>query len=564
MRWAYLGNFVPPYSTENYLAETIRRRGDTIECFQENDLGAWRDAAARISDFDVCLWTRTPWNPRMPHNLQRLLLAAANRAGVPTVGYHLDRWWGLNRESEVHSEPFFRVDLLCTADGGHDAEYAQAGVTHRWTPPAVAGFHAEPPGQLRDDLAADVGFVGHWQGYHPEWPWRQRLVAWLQSTYGDRARFWSGELSDDDLNDAYVSMKVTVGDSCLAGGAGYYWSNRIPETLARGGLLLHPNVEGLGLHFTPGEHLVTFDLGDLAQLRDLTDSFIGDPDANARIRAAGRAHALAHHTFAVRIAQVVDDLIARGMLPAPSAEPCAGRSGPVTLRLLDSMVEFDLRAGSTDGMVVDEVWLSDAYRVPAEDVAGGLVVDVGANIGSFALWAAAAGAELVVAYEPEPSNAARLRSHVERNAAAVLVEEVAVTGKGGQARISPALPGAEGDAHLVDDHEDGTDVPAVALRAAILGALAINGFREVAVLKIDTEGAEYEMLEDIASVLPLVRRLVLEFHGPFMHKPDERRPSFLVADRFGAMVGHLAEAGSVEVLGRPSVGGYVYWRRYDG
>lgn len=565
MRWLQIGNFGPQYSTENYLAETIRRRGDAVECFQENDVGAWKEAIAQVADFDLVLWTRTPWDPKMPLNLQRLFLAEAAKAHVPTVGFHLDRWWGLAREKDVHTEPFFRVDLLCTADGGHEDEYAAAGVTHRWTPPAVAGWHAAPRGELREEYVSDVGFVGHWKNYHGEWPWRQRLVAWLQATYGERCQFHSGTLVDHDLNDAYVSMGVVVGDSCLSGGATRYWSNRIPETLGRGGLLIHPNVEGLAEHFTAGEHLLTFDLGDFGQLREMIDHYVEHPDEGQAIREAGRAHVLANHTFAVRLDQIVADLLHRGMLPASPLERVAGREGPVTVRVLETMIEFDLRPGSCDGDIVDEVWHDNVYRVPPGDVVGGLVLDVGANIGAFALWASAAGAEQVIAYEPEPANAAQLRRHVERNGAAIVVEEAAVTGRDLPARLSLVSAGLEGDAHLVASDEPGVDVAGVSLRTAIVSALAVNGHREVALLKIDTEGAEYDMLADLDDILPLVRRIALEFHGPWMH--DQKAPGRELdedtAQRFGLLVSQLAERGGVEIVGRPSIGGYLYWRRYD-
>ena len=45
---------------------------------------------------------------------------------------------------------------------------------------------------------------------------------------------------------------------------------------------------------------------------------------------------------------------------------------------------------------------------------GMVFYDVGAHIGSYALPAARAGAR-VIAFEPDPENASRLRAHVYRN-----------------------------------------------------------------------------------------------------------------------------------------------------
>lgn len=59
-----------------------------------------------------------------------------------------------------------------------------------------------------------------------------------------------------------------IGDSCFAGSpkGAYYWSDRIPETLGRGGFLIHPYVDGLGRQFNLLEHdePVTYDAGHLA------------------------------------------------------------------------------------------------------------------------------------------------------------------------------------------------------------------------------------------------------------------------------------------------------------
>ncbi len=314
-RVGYVGNFGPPHSTENHIAASFEAEGHEVIRYQENDLGEWHHLAADVDPaFDLILWTRTGWDPPVPHDLQLAFLTRARVAGVPVVGVHLDRWWGLERQHQVTDEPFFRSDLVITADGGHDAEWAAADVNHAWLPPAVFHAEAEKLGTPRHQFASDVAFVGSWQHYHPEWGYRLELVQWLQRTFRQRVKLWprgGRSVRGQALADLYASVKVVVGDSCLAPAVDgspirNYWSDRIPETLGRRALLIHPWVAGVEEHFTDGEHLRFYPLGDFTELRRLIEHYIRNDGERRRIAAAGRAHVLEHHTYRRRSRQILN------------------------------------------------------------------------------------------------------------------------------------------------------------------------------------------------------------------------------------------------------------------
>lgn len=329
MKVTYIGNFGPEHSTESHVAQALRSLGHDLTTVQENEVENWRNLAAGIDIVgqDLVMWTRTGWDWRAygisapdAHALQRTMLARARSEGVPTVGYHLDRWWGLRRQHEVVSEPFFRVDLLITADGGHDPEWAGAGVSHLWMPPGVSEFECVP-GTYTPDMASPIAFVGSWlPGYHAEYPQRGHLVRYLQDHESDRCRLWplkgAPAVRGDPLRDLYASVKILIGDSCLNGGIHHYWSDRIPETLGRGGFLIHPDVVGLEEHFTSDEHLVTYPLGDYRRLGELIRHFLQPEldEVRQKIAAAGREHVLRHHTYTVRMRQVEAALRERGLL----------------------------------------------------------------------------------------------------------------------------------------------------------------------------------------------------------------------------------------------------------
>ncbi|HYJ00116.1 MAG TPA: FkbM family methyltransferase [Thermoleophilaceae bacterium] len=147
------------------------------------------------------------------------------------------------------------------------------------------------------------------------------------------------------------------------------------------------------------------------------------------------------------------------------------------------------------------------YVAPGFEIeVGDRVVDCGANVGAFAVWAAKAGAT-VEAYEPHPETFEWLR----RNTAGLTVRCV-------QAAVVAAPP-PEGAVRLkVDSHADtqhtlggsssggrSIEVPAVSLADAIGEGCDL--------LKIDTEGAEFDLLGATPDrALRRARRIACEVH----------------------------------------------------
>jgi hypothetical protein len=320
LRVAYVGNFQPEHSTENHVLQALGNLGHHVLPLQENSAATWDQLRTDQlpEPVDVLLWTRTGWDwPAMTGwsweqatQYQADALDAMAKAGVPTIGFHLDRWWGLDRELQVYDEPFFGCDLVATADGGHAEQWEAANVNHVWMPPGVLLAECQRAPRPRPDYArTPIVWVGSWQRYHAEWlPYRRELIQRLQRRYRRQLGLFPRRgqgLRGAELTDLYAAAKVVVGDSCLAGDATHYWSDRIPETLGRGGLLIHPEVHGLADHFTPGEHLLTYKLGDWDQLYEHIDWALAHPDEAAAIRTAGQAHVMQHHTYERRMDQLL-------------------------------------------------------------------------------------------------------------------------------------------------------------------------------------------------------------------------------------------------------------------
>jgi Glycosyl transferases group 1 len=77
-------------------------------------------------------------------------------------------------------------------------------------------------------------------------------------------------------------------------------SNRMWKILGSGGFYLGRHVEGLETFAVGGEHCAWYH--DSAQAAELTRHYLAQPAERERIARAGRAHALAHHTYAHRLA----------------------------------------------------------------------------------------------------------------------------------------------------------------------------------------------------------------------------------------------------------------------
>lgn len=299
-RVLYIGNFGPSFSTENHVGESLRELGVEVVKAQESDLTLEQlDGMAR--DVDLLLYTRT-WGLRGGDALRWI-----TQLPIPTVSYHLDLYAGLSRGRDLRLDPFWRTQHVFTPDGGSEAFFRAQGVRHHYLKPGVYGAEcylakADP------EFAADVCFVGSYD-YHPEWPYRRRLVDFLSDTYGRRfVKHGAPEscVRGDALNRLYASAKVVVGDSlCVGFDHPHYWSDRIYETLGRGGFMIHPYIFGLEEEFRDREHVVFYPFGDFAALRRLIDYYVKHDDEREAIRRAGHARVKEGSTYVHRMRQML-------------------------------------------------------------------------------------------------------------------------------------------------------------------------------------------------------------------------------------------------------------------
>lgn len=309
MKIAILGNFSYAHSTEQHHLQALTDLGHTVVPLQEGATTAGQ-LVSQARTADLLLWVHTHgWDT--PGGITSAL-RELRRAGTPTIAYHLDLWRGIGREKDLTGghpylsavRDFFTVDPgmadwlnTHTSVRGH---YLTAAVAHRecWTVPAPT-----------QDL--DVVFVGSHR-YHPEWNYRATLLLKLTERYGARFHVIPGAgkaVRGAELNRLYGRTKVVVGDT-LCPGFDYpgYWSDRVYETLGRGGFLIHPRIPGMDVEFRDGEHLVYYDYTDFDGLFARIDHYLAAPAERETIRASGHAEVHARHTYLHRWQTILETL----------------------------------------------------------------------------------------------------------------------------------------------------------------------------------------------------------------------------------------------------------------
>jgi FkbM family methyltransferase len=145
----------------------------------------------------------------------------------------------------------------------------------------------------------------------------------------------------------------------------------------------------------------------------------------------------------------------------------------------------------------------------------GVIIDLGANIGAATLsWASHSSKVTIHAYEPNPATNQTLRHNIEANnlSERVTIYNDAVGREVGEIQLWAGMPSllttSYGEAPPASNGI-AINVPMVDLNEVLRRA----GGEKVSLLKIDTEGAEADILEGASlPCLKSIRRIVLEYH----------------------------------------------------
>jgi FkbM family methyltransferase len=161
---------------------------------------------------------------------------------------------------------------------------------------------------------------------------------------------------------------------------------------------------------------------------------------------------------------------------------------------------------------VEEIFINEIYKIDLPDNA--LILDCGANIGLSVIYFKMLNPSArIIAFEPDSKNFELLSNNVKSfNLNSVELRKEAVWIENTQ--LSFQNDGNMGSKIIsqLDDNAHYNNINAVRLKDFIT--------EPVAMLKIDIEGAEYQVVKDIQDALGLVRNIFLEYHGTFAQNPE--------------------------------------------
>ena len=304
MRITFLGNFQVDYSSETHHKKTLEALGHEVICIQENE-ATTEHVFIEASKSDMFIWVHTHgWQTLSITRSQTMqdVLLLLKRLNIPTVTYHLDLWFGLHRQKDLEIDPIYKnIEYFFTCDKKMaDWFNAETNVKGVYLPAGV--FQDEMTPRLDVPRTRDVIFAGS-KGYHPEWPYRPHLIQWLRGNYGSRFTHVGGDgdtgtVRGQALNDMYNSSKVIIGDSLVINfDYPHYWSDRLYETIGRGGFIIFPYIEGIENQFEIGEigkipaadnvELVTYEFNNFGQLKELIDYYLTHDEEREAIQKRG-------------------------------------------------------------------------------------------------------------------------------------------------------------------------------------------------------------------------------------------------------------------------------------
>lgn len=256
------------------------------------------DVVQRVRGCQAVIWCYMRGNA--PSGDAHAMLRRIEDSGAITVGIHLDLHWGIaGRQERIGHEAWWSCQHVFTADGG-SRDWLSRDVNHHWCPPAVGSRHLgriEPRGRHR------VVFVGSCsRSVHG--PHRAQLLAWAGSRWGREFGWYgatpSSRLFGVVLGAALSRAELVLGDCAPADN---YWSDRVPRTLARGGVLAHPKVLGMSEQGLDQTVLLLFDRGNFNQI-DSGNNLL-DPAGRELMREAGIELVESRHTWLRRLPEIL-------------------------------------------------------------------------------------------------------------------------------------------------------------------------------------------------------------------------------------------------------------------
>jgi len=197
---------------------------------------------------------------------------------------------------------------------------------------------------------------------------------------------------------------------------------------------------------------------------------------------------------------------------------------PIRRRIGERLCQLNLRNGLVLASPADEplltlfqeVWVDRCYDLEGYTIAPGhVIIDIGANVGVFSAWAASVSPDVrVVALEPSPRMCTFLRRNLSLNRLHnVTVVEQACGGKRGEVTLYTRGHGGLNSIYCQDNLASRFEPMARVPMVTLDDVFDCFGLSRCDLLKIDCEGAEYEIILNASDgTLEKIARVAMEYH----------------------------------------------------
>ena len=270
MKISYIGKFIRLHD-EEYIARSFEALGHQVIRIPQSSSHQDIVNILKVHTPDILLYAKWNCPPEVKPTIVQL-----QRAGMKTVCWLFDLYFGYHREYIIRNSQFFKSDFVFTTDGGHNPQFTQCGIKHHCV---RQGIYKDECVMFDEVDKSGIVFVG---SSNPLYPERQEIMAMLKDVYGDHFTWYgrkdTNEIRGMDLNKLYAKTKIVIGDAVFSP---HYWSNRVVETLGRGGFMIHPEVPGIAQEYP---YLVLYRRGDMGDLRKKIDYYLTHNKEREEIR----------------------------------------------------------------------------------------------------------------------------------------------------------------------------------------------------------------------------------------------------------------------------------------
>lgn len=297
MKIAYIGDFKLPYSTENYVVHALRENGCIVDTYPEQIIKREHIDVICDTQPDVLLLSKA----RIRGD-RDWIINQFKRRNIQVVSWLFDIYVGFgDREFSVkmHHGPW-AADVVFSTDGGNEQWFKDNRIYHKTL---RQGIHGPEAVIEKREIKNEIVFVGNTTSYQG----RADFIERVKERYGESFKIFGdgSEVRGLDLNKLYQESKIVIGDSFPSP---KYWSNRVYETIGRGGFLVHPAVDGLEKELEYYKHFVPFTYGNMDELFEIIDYYLSHDDEREAIRNAGFEYVKENLTYTKRCQTLLQEI----------------------------------------------------------------------------------------------------------------------------------------------------------------------------------------------------------------------------------------------------------------